>query len=417
MGMTKSNLDFHGINLNSLRQSAEHLSAHILPTPTIFAPSLSNLLGASVHLKLENLQYTSSFKSRGAFIALKALTDEDKKVGVISMSAGNHAQALAFRSQQEKIKSTIIMPEQTPFTKISKTKAYGAEVVLTGRTLDEAKKTVDQLIDTHGYRLIHPYDDLNIISGQGTIGIEMMESNPNLDYLIVPIGGGGLISGISIAAKSLNPDIKIIGVESALYPSMSRSLAGLSPQSGGDTLAEGIAVKSPGVLSRPIVAELVDDIILVNERQIEWAIGALIEHQRTISEGAGAAGLAAIYAFQKRFRNKRVGIVVCGGNIDSRLLGTILNRTLISDGRLVRIRIGISDEPGMLAKIAHSISQHQGNIIEVYHQRLFYNVPAKLAKLDVVIETSGSTHAHDIISTLKSIGFEVHLLDEQFQSH
>jgi threonine dehydratase len=370
-----------------------------------------------VHLKLENLQYTSSFKSRGAFLALKALRDEDKKVGVISMSAGNHAQALAFRSQQENIKSTIIMPEQTPFTKISKTKAYGAEVVLTGRTLDEAKKTVDQLIDTHGYRLIHPYDDLNIISGQGTIGLEMMESNPDLDYLIVPIGGGGLISGISIAAKSLNPDIKIIGVESALYPSMSRSLAGLSPQSGGDTLAEGIAVKTPGVLSRPIVAELVDDIILVNERQIEWAIGALIEHQRTISEGAGAAGLAAIYAFQKRFRNKRVGIVVCGGNIDSRLLGTILNRTLISDGRLVRIRIGISDEPGMLAKIAHSISQHHGNIIEVYHQRLFYNVPAKLAKLDVGIETRGSTHPHDIISTLKSIGFEVHLLDEQFQSH
>ena len=417
MGMTKSKPDFHGINLNSLRQSAEHLSAHILATPTIFAPSLSKLLGASVHLKLENLQYTSSFKSRGAFLALKALKDEDKKVGVISMSAGNHAQALAFRSQQENIKATIIMPEQTPFTKISKTKAYGAEVVLTGRTLDEAKKTVDQLIDTHGYRLIHPYDDLNIISGQGTIGLEMMESNPDLDYLIVPIGGGGLISGISIAAKSLNPDIKIIGVESALYPSMSRSLAGLSPQSGGDTLAEGIAVKTPGVLSRPIVAELVDDIILVNERQIEWAIGALIEHQRTISEGAGAAGLAAIYAFQKRFRNKRVGIVVCGGNIDSRLLGTILNRTLISDGRLVRIRIGISDEPGMLAKIAHSISQHHGNIIEVYHQRLFYNVPAKLAKLDVVIETRGSTHAHDIILTLKSIRFEFHLLDEQLQSH
>ena len=415
--MTKSKPDFHGINLNSLRQSAEHLSAHILATPTIFAPSLSKLLGASVHLKLENLQYTSSFKSRGAFLALKALKDEDKKVGVISMSAGNHAQALAFRSQQENIKATIIMPEQTPFTKISKTKAYGAEVVLTGRTLDEAKKTVDQLIDTHGYRLIHPYDDLNIISGQGTIGLEMMESNPDLDYLIVPIGGGGLISGISIAAKSLNPDIKIIGVESALYPSMSRSLAGLSPQSGGDTLAEGIAVKTPGVLSRPIVAELVDDIILVNERQIEWAIGALIEHQRTISEGAGAAGLAAIYAFQKRFRNKRVGIVVCGGNIDSRLLGTILNRTLISDGRLVRIRIGISDEPGMLAKIAHSISQHHGNIIEVYHQRLFYNVPAKLAKLDVVIETRGSTHAHDIILTLKSIRFEFHLLDEQLQSH
>ena len=415
--MIKSRPEFYGINLNSLRKSAEHLKAHILPTPTIFTPSLSNLLGASLYLKLENLQYTSSFKSRGAFLALKALSDEDKRVGVISMSAGNHAQALAFRSQQENIKSTIIMPEQTPFTKISKTKSYGAEVVLTGRTLDEAKETVDQLIEANGYRLIHPYDDLNIISGQGTIGLEMMDSIPDLDILIVPIGGGGLISGISIAAKSLNPNIKIIGVESELYPSMSRSLAGLSPQSGGDTLAEGIAVKTPGVLTRPVVAELVDEIILVNERQIEWAIGALIENQRIISEGAGAAGLAAIYASQKRFRNKRVGIVVCGGNIDSRLLGTILNRTLISDGRLVRIRIGISDEPGMLAKIAHSISQNQGNIIEVYHQRLFYNVPAKLAKLDVVIETRGTTHAYEIISTLTGIGFEVQMLDELFKSH
>ncbi len=198
---------------------------------------------------------------------------------------------------------------------------------------------------------------------------------------------------------------------------MSRSLAGLSPQSGGDTLAEGIAVKTPGVLTRPIVAELIDEIILVNERQIEWAVGALIEHQRTISEGAGAAGLAAIYSSQERFKNKSVGIVVCGGNIDSRLLGTILNRTLISDGRLVRIRVGISDEPGMLAKIAYSISKHQGNIIEVYHQRLFYNVPAKLAKLDVVIETRGSDHAHNIVTTLRSIGFEVQLLDEQFQSY
>ena len=412
--MNKLGPKFHGIDLASLRRSATILADNILPTPTIFAPSLSNLLDADLRLKLENLQYTCSFKSRGAFLALKALSDEEKKVGVISMSAGNHAQALAFRSQQENITSTIIMPEQTPFTKISKTKAFGAEIVLTGRTLDEAKKTVDNLIQTHGYHLIHPYDDRNIISGQGTIGLEMMDSVPELDYIVVPIGGGGLISGISIAAKSLNPDIKIIGVESELYPSMSRSLAGLSPQSGGDTLAEGIAVKTPGILTRPIINELVDDIILVNERQIEWAIAALIEHQRIISEGAGAAGLAAIYANKERFKNKRVGIVICGGNIDSRLLGTILNRTLISDGRLVRIRIGNSDEPGMLAKIAQSISYHQGNIIEVYHHRLFYDVPAKLAKLDVVIETKGLAHANDIILTLKSIGFEVQLLDEQF---
>ena len=244
-----------------------------------------------------------------------------------------------------------------------------------------------------------------------------MDLCPDLDYLKVPLGGDGLISGISIAAKSLNISIKIMGVENELYPAMSRSQAVLSPESDGDTLAEGIAVKTPGDPSRPVVAELVDDIILVNERQIEWAIGALIEHQKTISGGAGATGLVAIHASRDRFRNKRVGIVVCRGNIDSHLSASILNRTLTSDGRLIRIRIGNNDRPGMLAKIAHSISRQQGNIIEVCHQRLFYDVLAKLAKLDVVIEKRGLTHPHDIISTLRSIGFEVELLYEQFQYH
>ena len=413
MGMAKP--DFHGININRIKQSSKKLSGNILSTPTIFAHSLSDLLGSSLFLKLENLQFTSSFKSRGAFIALHELDEKNKKIGVITMSAGNHAQAVAFRSQQQGIKSIIVMPEKTPFTKISKTKAYGAEIILTGRTLDESKLTVERLINENGFQLVHPFDDPHIITGQGTIGLEIMDEVPNLDYLVIPIGGGGLISGISIAAKSVNPDIKIIGVESELYPSMSRSLAGLNLQSGGDTLAEGIAVKTPGELTKPIVKELVDKIILVNEQQIEWAISALIEHQSIIAEGAGAAGLAAIYASHDTFKNKRVGTVICGGNIDSRLLGTILNRALISDGRLIRIRIGISDEPGMLAKIAHSISSNHGNIIEVYHQRLFYNVPAKLAKIDVVIETRDLEHANEILSSLKNDGFEVQLLDEKFK--
>ena len=413
--MAQSTPKYHGVNIERIKQSYEKLSGNILPTPTIFAPSLSKLFGTSIYLKLENLQFTSSFKSRGALIALQDLSNEEKKNGVITMSAGNHAQALAFRSQQENIRSTIVMPEQTPFTKISKTKSYGAEIILTGRTLDEAKSKVDQLIDEHGLHLIHPFDDPNIIAGQGTIGLEIMDTVPDLDYLIIPIGGGGLISGISIAAKSINSKLKIIGVESELYPSMSRSLAGLPPRSGGDTLAEGIAVKTAGTITKSIVENLVDDIILVNEQQIEWAVGAFIEHQKLIAEGAGAAGLAAIYASHQKFKNKKVGVVICGGNIDPRLLGTILNRALISDGRLVRIRIGISDEPGMLAKITHSISLHHGNIIEVYHQRLFYNVPAKLAKIDVVIETRGPEHANDIISSLKNRGFEVQILDDYFK--
>ena len=414
--MANETPEFHGIDITRIKSSSEKLFGNIIPTPTIFAQSLSKLFGLSLHLKLENLQLTSSFKSRGAFIALQALSNESKKTGVITMSAGNHAQALAFRSQQEKIKSIIVMPEHTPFTKISKTKSYGAEIVLTGRTLDDAKSKVEQLINKNGFHFIHPFDNPNIIAGQGTIGLEIIESVPDLDYLVVPIGGGGLISGISIAAKSINPELKIIGVESELYPSMSRSIAGLSPQSGGDTLAEGIAVKTVGALTKPIVENLVDEIILVNEQQIEWAISAMIEHQRLIVEGAGAAGLAAIYASHEKFKNKTIGIVICGGNIDSRLLGTILNRALISDGRLVRIRIGISDEPGMLAKIAHSISLNHGNIIEVYHQRLFYNVPAKLAKIDVVIETRGLDHSNDIISSLRTLDFEVQILDDYFRT-
>ena len=412
--MAKVTPEFHGVDINRIKSSAKKLFGNIIPTPTVHAPSLSKLFGIEVHLKLENLQLTSSFKSRGAYIALQALSNESKKTGVITMSAGNHAQALAFRSQQENIKSIIVMPEQTPFTKISKTMSYGAEIVLKGRTLDEAKFKVDQLINENGFHLIHPFDDPDIIAGQGTIGLEILDSVPNLDYLIVPIGGGGLISGISIAAKSINPELKIIGVESELYPSMSRSLAGLSPQAGGDTIAEGIAVKRVGALTKPIVENLVDEIILVDEQQIEWAISALIEHQKLIAEGAGAAGIAAVYASHKKFKGKTVGIIICGGNIDPRLLGNILNRALISDGRLVRIRVGISDEPGMLAKIAHSISLNHGNIVEVYHQRLFYNVPAKLAKIDVVVETKDFEHSNDIISSLKNLGFEVQTLDEHF---
>ena len=397
--MAKVTPEFHGVDINRIKSSAKKLFGNIIPTPTVHAPSLSKLFGIEVHLKLENLQLTSSFKSRGAYIALQALSNESKKTGVITMSAGNHAQALAFRSQQENIKSIIVMPEQTPFTK---------------RTLDEAKFKVDQLINENGFHLIHPFDDPDIIAGQGTIGLEILDSVPNLDYLIVPIGGGGLISGISIAAKSINPELKIIGVESELYPSMSRSLAGLSPQAGGDTIAEGIAVKRVGALTKPIVENLVDEIILVNEQQIEWAISALIEHQKLIAEGAGAAGIAAVYASHEKFKGKTVGIIICGGNIDPRLLGNILNRALISDGRLVRIRVGISDEPGMLAKIAHSISLNHGNIVEVYHQRLFYNVPAKLAKIDVVVETKDFEHSNEIISSLKNLGFEVQTLDEHF---
>ena len=400
------------INAEDILSASTALDGHIIQTPTLFSPALSEQLGCSLYFKHEQLQYTSSFKARGAYMALSALDKKDLQRGVITMSAGNHAQALAFRARNMGVKATIVMPEQTPFAKVERTRSYGADIVLQGRNLNECEARVNALIDAHGYSLIHPYDNADVVAGQGTAGLEMLQAVPELDVLIVPIGGGGLIAGMALIAKSIKPDIRIIGVEAELYPSMSQQIAGQPINCGGETIAEGIAVKSPGSLTLPIIKELVDDIIVVGEKQLEWAVGTLAEQQRVIAEGAGAASLAALNSEKASFTGKTVGGIICGGNIDMRLLGTILNRNMMSDGRLIRLRIGISDEPGMLGKIATAIADCGGNIVEIYHQRMFYDIPAKLAKIDAVVDTRGEAQAREIITALQDKDFQVNVIEE-----
>ena len=397
---------------NDIRTAAERLQGNVIRTPFVAAPALSGLLGCTVRLKLENLQHTSSFKARGAFIAMQALSDAARQRGVITMSAGNHAQAVAYHARQMGIPAVIVMPAQTPFAKVSRTRAHGAEVVLEGRNLNECEGLVGRLMEERGLSLIHPYDDELVMTGQGSVGLEMLAKDDSLDALVVPIGGGGLIGGIATIARDMRPNIRIYGVQTELYPAMKLAVANKDIACGGETLAEGIAVKKPGGVTRPVVANLVDDILLVNEQALEWAVGSLIEQQRIVAEGAGAAGIAAIHQHPAIFAGKKVGVVICGGNIDPRLLASILNRNMASDGRLARLRIDISDEPGMLAAITASIGRCGGNIVEIYHQRLFYDVPAKLAKIDAVIETRGPEHVDEIIADLRDAGFFVHQMDE-----
>jgi threonine dehydratase len=400
------------VTADQIRDTAIRLDGQIIRTPMLEAPMLSRNLGCDLFLKLECLQHTSSFKARGALNAMLGLNDEQRRLGVIAMSAGNHAQAVAYHAEHMGIPATIVMPAQTPFAKVARTRAFGAKVVLEGRNLNECEGTVNALIQEHGLTLIHPYDNELVMMGQGTAGLEMLTDQPDLDILIVPIGGGGLMGGIATIARDMRPNIKIYGVQTELYPSMKLAVEGKEITCGGETLAEGIAVKKPGGVTLPVVDALVDEILLVNERELEWAVGALIEQQRVVSEGAGAAGIAAIRANPALFAGKKVGVVICGGNIDPRLLASILNRNMAVDGRIARLRIDISDEPGMLAAISTTIGKCGGNIVEIYHQRLFYDVPAKLAKIDAVIETRGPDHVDEIIAALRAAHFQVRQLED-----
>ncbi|MDB2324947.1 threonine ammonia-lyase [Alphaproteobacteria bacterium] len=400
------------VTANDIHAAAKMLDGNIIRTPFIDAPMLSAALGCNLVLKLECLQHTSSFKARGAFVAMMALDENQKKLGVIAMSAGNHAQAVAYHAQRMGIPAVIVMPAQTPFAKVARTRSFGAEVVLEGRNLNECEITVNNLIEARGLTLVHPYDNEMVMMGQGTVGLEMINDREDLDIILVPIGGGGLIGGIATIAREMRPRLRIIGVQTELYPTMKLAVAGEEIVCGGETLAEGIAVKKPGGFTKPVIEALVDEIVLVNEHSLEWAVGAMIEQQRVVAEGAGAAGIAAIYQHPEIFAGKTVGAVICGGNIDPRLLASILNRNMASDGRIARLRIDISDEPGMLAAITASIGRCGGNIVEIYHQRLFYDVPAKLAKIDAVIETRGPQHVDEIISDLRSAGFTVNQLDD-----
>ncbi len=370
------------------------------------APRLSELTGAQVHVKYENLQVTNSFKDRGAFIKLASLSPAERARGVIAMSAGNHAQAVAYHARRLGIAATIVMPETTPFVKVEATRAHGAEVVLEGEGVSEAQARAQDLVRQRGLAFVHPYDDEHIIAGQGTIPLEMLEEVPELDVLVVPIGGGGLIAGNAIAGRAARPALTVIGVEAALYPSMFNALKRQNRPLGGPTLAEGIAVKNVGTLTLPVVRELVSDIVLVDEAHLERAVNLYLTLQKTMAEGAGAAGLAAMLAEPERFRGRKVGLILCGGNIDPRILASIMVRELERSDRIVSFRLTIADRPGVLGPIATLLGQLGANILEIGHRRLFLDVPAKGARLDVTVEARDRLHAEEIFAALAAGGYQ-----------
>ena len=393
------------VTLADIEAARRVIAGHVLRTPMLPAPRLSALTGAEVFVKYENLQVTYSFKERGARAKLASLSAVERARGVIAMSAGNHAQAVAYHAASLGIAATIVMPVTTPFVKVAATKAHGAEVLLDGDGISEAQARAEAEAHGRGLIWVHPYDDPHVIAGQGTVALEMLEDVADLDVLVIPIGGGGLIAGIAVAAKALKPKIEIVGVGSALYPSMWNAIHGEHRASGGATLAEGIAVKNVGALTLPIVRALVSDIVLVDEEHIERAVNAFLTLQKAMAEGAGAAGLAAMLAEPQRFAGKRVGLVLCGGNIDPRILASIMVRELERDNRIVSFRLTIADRPGLLGQIATTLGRLGANILEVDHRRLFLDVPAKGARLDVTVETRDAAHAEDILAVLKAEGF------------
>ena len=392
-------------------EATKIISGKVLRTPTLPAPKLSQLTGAKVFVKYENLQVTGSFKDRGALVKLLSLSDADRRRGVIAMSAGNHAQAVAFHARRLGIPALIVMPEQTPFVKVGNTEAFGAEVILAGETVAEAREKALALGAERGLVFVHPYDDAQVMAGQGTVGSELLEDQPDLDCAVFPIGGGGLIAGCAVAMKKMKPAIEIFGVEAALYPSMKAALRGEIPACGGQTLAEGIAVKTAGSLTLPIVERLVSDIIVADEQQIECAVSAFMSLQKTMAEGAGAAGLAALLAEPERFRGRKVGLVLSGGNIDVRVLASILVRGLEREEKIISLRLIVDDQPGMLGRVATCLGSSRANILEVSHRRMFLDVPAKGTTLDVMIETKDANHAMQVIAELENAGFSVIRLD------
>jgi threonine dehydratase len=394
------------VTLADIEVARRTIAGHVLRTPLLPAPPLSALTGAEVFVKYENLQVTNSFKERGACVKLASLSAEERRRGVIAMSAGNHAQAVAYHARRLAVPATIVMPVTTPFVKVKATEALGAAVVLHGETLAEAQARAEAIAKDRDLVWVHPYDDAHIIAGQGTIALEMLEEVPGLDVLIVPIGGGGLIAGCAIAACAKKPSIEIVGVESALYPSMWNATHQGHRPCGGATLAEGIAVANAGKLTLPIIRELVGDIVLVDEALIERAVNAFLTQQKVMAEGAGAAGLAAMLAQPQRFARRKVGLILCGGNIDPRILASIMVRELERADSIVSFRLTIPDRPGILGHIASRLGELGANILGVDHHRLFLDVPAKGAKLDVTMETRDGAHADEILRALAADGYQ-----------
>lgn len=401
------------VSLEDIQQASNLLQGAVVDTPCIYSPRLSHYTGADIYLKLEIFQNTGSFKERGAYVKMKSLSQEKLEHGVIAMSAGNHAQAVAFHAYKLGIPATIVMPLHTPNTKVSNTEKWGAEVILVGKTLDEARDVARQLAEERNLSFIHPYDDSQIIAGQGTIGLELLEAVPQLDVIIIPVGGGGLAAGMAVAAKALKPDLQIYGVEIEGYTNMRNKLYNLNEeQTTAPTLADGIAVKSPGELTSQTLKEYVEDILVVDEAATEEAIDILMRKQNIVAEGAGAVGVAALLQNPELFRGKAVATVICGGNIDSRILSAIAIRGRIRDGRIAELRIEVNDVPGMLALVSQTMADHGANIIELKHQRLMHETPIKMANLDVTIETRNQAHIQDIMIKFEELGLKVSRLTD-----
>ena len=392
------------INLRNIQDAAQRLDGQILKTPCVASRTLSDITGAQVFLKFENLQFTSSFKERGA--CNKLVQIENRQAGVIAMSAGNHAQGVAYHAQRLGMKAAIVMPRFTPVVKIERTRGFGAEIVLHGDTLDEARNYALAMAQARGLTFVHPYDDTDIVTGQGTVALEMLHEVPALDSLIVAVGGGGLIAGMAIAAKAIRPQIEIVGVQALRFPGMFNAIKGTDHPQGSNSIAEGIAVGTPGVIPTAIIRKLVDDLVLVDEGDLEQAIVMLLEVEKTLVEGAGAAGLAALLKYPERFKDKRVGLVLCGGNIDPLLLAAIIERGMVRAGRLARIRVSARDVPGSLANITATVAQAGANIDEVHHQRAFTTLSAQNAEIDLVIQTRNRTHIADVLALLHANGFQ-----------
>ena len=389
------------VSIEDIRAAGKRIAGAVEHTPLVHSRTLSQLTGAQVFLKFENLQFTASFKERGALNKLLSLVPEERARGVIAMSAGNHAQAVAYHAARLGIPATIVMPKGSPNTKIKNTQVHGASVVLEGDNLFEAGKHARALAARDNLVFVHPYEDELIIAGQGTVGMEMLAAAPQLDVLVVPVGGGGLISGIATAAKALKHEIRVFGVETKNYPSMHQRLNNLPVECGGDTIAEGIAVKDVGSIALGIIRKLVEEVLVVPEETIERAVVALMEIEKTVAEGAGAAGLAALLEHPQRFAGQRVGILVSGGNIDSRVLASVLMRGLVRDGRLVRLRVTMPDVSGSLAKVAAAIADAGGNIVEIQHQRIFGTSSVRSPEVEFLVETRDRAHTDALVRALE----------------
>ncbi len=393
--------------IDDIRAAAQRIDGAVIRTPMLISRTLSEIVGAEIWLKFENLQFTAAYKERGALNKLLQLTPEERARGVIAASAGNHAQAVAYHAKRLGIPATIVMPAPTPSVKVTQTAGHGATVVLHGDMFDDAYAKARELALEKGYVFVHPFDDAQIIAGAGTLGLEMLEDAPDLDTIVVPIGGGGLMSGVSIATRAMKPDIELIGVEAELYPSMKCAIEGCNLPLGGDTLAEGIAVKQPGLLTSRILSELANDVMLVSERDLERAVSMLVGIEKTVVEGAGAAGLAAMLGQPERFKGKKVATVLCGGNIDTHLLANVLVRNLVREGRIARLHVAAHDQPGALAAITSKVYEAGVNIIEINHSRIFTRLPAKDTVIEVECEARDPASIDDVVARLEAAGFHV----------